>query len=200
MDNCFEMEHDGVYGEQLEKRLRESENTYKVFGFTHIILIGSIADIMDSSMRKILDGMYRKTKIHCKTEKEAELYRQQLCKLYLNQTKRSLAYIDYLEPKLSKVLTVKIEQPVENVHERLVKLRAKVAERTKRVQSLLVMQNLLKTDTVMAEWVVSKVEHFVHEAEKDLGSIKETNKVILPNDFADSLNYINDSINSLKYN
>lgn len=199
MDISIEMEHDCAYSQQLEKRLRETENTYKVFGFTHIILIGSIADIVDTTMRKTFDGMYRKTKIHCKSENETEHYRQQLCKLYLNHAKRGLAYIDNLEPKLSKIMTVKMEHPVESVQERLVALRAKVAERTKRAQSLLVLQNILKTDTIMVEWVVSKVEHFIHESEEDLGSIKQ-NKVISPNDFVDSLNHLKDSINSLKCN
>ncbi|VVC24456.1 Hypothetical protein CINCED_3A024587 [Cinara cedri] len=198
MDNSNEMDHDGMYDQQLEKRLRESENTYKVFGFTHIILIGSIADIVNSSMRKTFECMYRKTKKYCKTENEVELYRQQLCKLYLNHMQRGLGYIDRLEPKLSKVLTVKMKHPVENIQERLLKLRAKVAERTKRVQSLLMLQNLLKTDTIMAEWIVSKVEHSVHEAEIDLSRIKDDNKVIPTNGFVDSLNSINNSINSLK--
>lgn len=185
--------------EELENRLKESVNTYKVFGFSHIIIIGSITDIMDSSFRSIIDGMYRRTKSHCKTDEEVEIYRQRLCKLYLSYVRKGLASIDCLEPKLANILTVKVEKPVEDTSVRLAKLRTMIAERTKRVQSLLALQSRLKTDTVLAEWVISKVEPTLFETEKDLGNAK----CVSPNDFLsifNSLNRIKNSFNSLELN
>uniref|UniRef100_A0A2S2NTS5 Uncharacterized protein n=1 Tax=Schizaphis graminum TaxID=13262 RepID=A0A2S2NTS5_SCHGA len=192
------MEDDNIC-ESFAKRLKESENTYKVFGFSHIIIIGSITDIMDTSIRGIIDGMYRKTKSHCKTDEEVEMYRQRLCKLYLTYLEKGLVNIERLEPKLSDILTVNVENPVGNSSDRLNELRTKVAERTKRLQSLLALQSRLKTDTVLAEWVISKVGPSVHEAEKDLSNMK----CVSPNDvesILNSLNRMKNSFHSLELN
>lgn len=182
---------------ELAKRLKESENTYKLFGFSHIIVIGSITDIMDSSFRSIIDGMYRRTKSHCKSDQEAELYQQQLCKLYLTCLKKGLTHVDLLEPKLAKILAVKLDSPVDSLADKLAALRQKVAERTRRVQSLLAMQNRLKTDIVMAEWVISKVEPNLYEAEKEIANIE----CVSPNNFdsvVNSLNHVKTIFSSLK--
>lgn len=195
--NNIEME-DNIY-EELQIRLKESVNTYKVFGFSHIIIIGSVTDIMDSSLRSIIDGMYRRTKSHCKTDEEVEIYRQRLCKLYLSYFKKGLAKVDCLEPKLANILSVTIEKPIKNINDRIVDLRTMVAERTKRVQSLLALQSRLKTDTVLAEWVISKVEPILFETEKNLGNTK----CVSPNDFLsifNCLNRIKNSFNSLELN
>jgi len=192
------MEEDNVC-EELAKRLKQSENTYKAFGFSHVIIIGSIADIMDTSIRGIIDSMYRKTKLHCKTDEEVEVYRQRLCKLYLIYLKKSLANIDCLEPKLADILTVNVENPIEKFSDRLAELRTRVAQRTKRLQSLLALQNRLKTDTVLAEWVISKVGPAVHEAEKDLSNME----YVSSNDVASILNSLNrmkTSFHSLELN
>jgi len=196
--NRNEMEEENVC-EEFVKRLQESENTYKVFGFSHVIIIGSIADIMDSSIRAIIDGMYRKTKLHCKTDEEVEVYRQRLCKLYLTYLKNGLYNVDRLEPKLANILFVNVEKPVEKLNDRLEDLRTKVSQRTKRLQSLLALQSRLKTDTVLAEWVISKVGPAVHEAEKDLSSVK----CIAPNVIHSillSLNRMKDSLHSFELN
>jgi len=187
-----EMEDVDNVCEHFAKRLKESENTYKVFGFSHIIIIGSIADIMDTSIRAIIDGMYRKTKLHCKTDEEIEAYRRRLCTLYLTYLKKGLANIEHLEPKLADILTVDVENPVEKSNDRLNELKIKVSERTKRLQSLLALQSRLKTDTVMAEWVISKVGPSVHEAEKDLSNIK----CVSPNEVESILNSLNRMKNS----
>lgn len=178
---------------EFAKRLQESENTYKVFGFSHVIIIGSIADIMDTSIRAILDGMFRKTKLHCKTDEEVEVYRQRLCKLYLTYLKKGLENIDRLEPKLADTLIVNVEKPVEKFSDRLNELRSKVAQRTKRLQSLRALQSRLKTDTVLAEWVISKVGPAVHEAEKDLSSVKCVTPNVI-NSVLLSLNRVKDSL------
>lgn len=172
---------------ELMKRLKESENTYKLFGFSHIIIIGSIADIVDSSFRSIIDGMYRRTKSHCKTDEESELYKQRLCELYLRYLRKGLVHVDRLEPRLASILAVKVERPAESPSNRLAALRKKVTERTRRVQSLLAMQSRLKTDIVMAEWVNSKVEPIVNKAEKEIGNIES----VSPNDFAFMVNRLN---------
>jgi len=192
------MEDDNIC-ESFAKRLQESENTYKVFGFSHIIIIGSIADIMDTSIRAIIDGMYRKTKLHCKTDEEVEVYRKRLCKLYLTYLEKGLVNIERLEPKLSDILSVNVENPVGNSSDKLNELKTKVAERTKRLQSLLALQSRLKTDTVLAEWVISKVGPSVHEAEKDLSNMK----CVSPNDvesILNSLNRMKNSFHSLELN
>jgi len=183
---------------ELTKRLKESENTYKLFQFSHFIIIRSIADIMDSTLRITIDNMYRKTKLHCKTDEEAELYRQQLCKLYLMYMKKGLINIENVEPKLFNILIVNVDKPVENLNKRLDELRAKIAQRMKRVQSLLSLQSRMKTDTVLAEWVISKVEPSVHEAENDLanlGSVSPNNVSILS-----SLNRMKNCFHSLELN
>lgn len=190
--DCNEVEEDNVCVE-FAKRLQESENTYKVFGFSHVIIIGSIADIMDTSIRAILDGMFRKTKLHCKTDEEVEVYRQRLCKLYLTYLKKGLENIDRLEPKLADTLIVNVEKPVEKFSDRLNELRSKVAQRTKRLQSLRALQSRLKTDTVLAEWVISKVGPAVHEAEKDLSSVKCVTPNVI-NSVLLSLNRVKDSL------
>lgn len=183
---------DGNSFKELTKRLKESENTYKLFGFSHFIITRSIADIMDSTLRITIDNMYRKTKHHCKTNEESELYRQQLCKLYLMYMKKGLVNVEILEPKLFNILIVSVDKPVKNLDE----LRAKIAQRMKRVQSLLSLQSLMKTDTVLAEWVISKVEPSVHEAENDLanlGSVSPNNVSILS-----SLNRMKNCFHSLE--
>lgn len=157
---------------ELVKRLKDAEDSYKVYGFSHVIVTASLVDIMDTSYRKGIDGMYRKTKVHSQNPEEAEKYRQLLCKLYLLYIERSLKVISFAEPKLSSVLKVEVETPTQNTNEKLMKLRALVSEKTKRIQSLTVLHNLLKTDTVLAEWVVFKVEPIVREAEKDLPVIE----------------------------
>lgn len=194
----YEMEDDDVECEELTKRLAESENTYKLYGFSHIIIIRSVVDIMDTSFRQIIDGMYRRTKSHCKTDSEVELYRKGLCKLYLTYVKRGLANVERLEPKLSKILTVKVESSTENLSDRLIELREKVAKQTIRFQSLLALQNHLKTNTILAEWVISKTEPIVHEAEKDLVNLKNIslNGVSILN----RLNHINNCLRSLEFN
>lgn len=184
---------------ELVKRLKESEKSYKVFGFSHIIIIGSIADLMDTSFRTTIDGMFRRTKSHCKTDEETELYRQNLCKLYLTYLQRGLCNIDCLEPKLSTILTVKEECSIETVQNRLIKLRTKVAERTKRFQSLIALQNRLKTNTVLAEWIFSKVEPTVCEAEKNLANIQiESHDDIVS--ILSNLNRLKNSFQSLELN
>lgn len=187
MDNN-EMEID--VQDELAKRLKESEKSYKVFGFTHIIVIGYIADLMDSSFRTNIDAMFRRTKSHCKTDEEVDLYRQNLCKLYLTYLQRGLVNIDSLEPKLATILTVKEESPIETVQKRLIKLRTKVADRMKRFQSLLALQVRLKNNTILAKWTMSKVEPIVKEAENDLANIQ-----IEPHD--DIVSILN-NLNSLK--
>lgn len=169
----------------LAERLKEAENAYKLFGFSHFIITGSIADIMDSSFRLIIDGMYRRTKSHCKSNEESQLYKQSLCKLYLTCLQKGLAHVDRLEPKLAKVLAVNVERPA--VSNRLALLRKTVAEKTKRVQSLLMIQSHLKTDVIMAEWVNSKVEPIVYEAEKEISNIE----CVSTNDFASMVNSLN---------
>lgn len=181
--------------QEFANRLKGSVNSYKVFGFSHIVVIGSIADILDSSLRTIIDGMYRRTKIHCKTEEESELYRQRLCKLYLTYFKKGLANVDRLEPKLAKILTVQVESPNESLADRLAALRIKVAERTKRVQSLLALQNRMKTDTVFTEWIISKVEHPIYEAQKELANVE----CVSPNDFASGKNNLDRLKNAINY-
>jgi len=197
MDNN-EMEDDNVCDE-FAKRLKESENTYKVFGFSHVIIVGSIADIMDSSIRAIIDGMYRKTKLHCKTDEEVEVYRQRLCKLYLTYVKKGLDNVDRLEPKLAETLIVNVEKPVEEFRDRLDELRTKVAQRTKRLQSLVALQSRLKTDTVLAEWVISKVGPAVHEAEKDLSDVKCIAPDVIHSILL-GLNRMKDSLHSFELN
>lgn len=172
---------------ELVKRLKESKNAYKLFGFSHIIIIGSIADIMDSSFRSIIDSMYRRTKSHCKTNEESVLYKQRLCELYLRYLRKGLVHVDRLEPRLANILAVKVERPAESPSNRLAALRKKVAERTRRIQSLLSMQSRLKTDIVMAEWVNSKVEPIVYEAEKEIDNIES----VSPNDFVSMVNSLN---------
>lgn len=181
---------------ELMKRLKESENTYKLFGFSHFIIIHSIADIMDSILRTTINNMYVKTKLHCKTDEEAEFYRHQLCKLYLVYMEKGLANVESLEPKLFKILNVKVENTIENLNERLAVLRTKVAQRTKRVQSLLALQNRMKTDTVLAEWVISKVEPSVHDAENDLVNLE----CVSPNNVSilSSLNRMKNCFHSLE--
>ncbi|KAL5242354.1 hypothetical protein ACI65C_009764 [Semiaphis heraclei] len=193
-----EMEEENVC-EEFAKRLQESENTYKVFGFSHVIIIGSIADIMDSSIRAIIDGMYRKTKLHCKTDVEIEVYRQRLCKLYLTYLKNGLDSVDRLEPKLADILIVNVEKPIEKFNDRLDELRTKVAQRTKRLQSLLALQSRLKTDTVLAEWVISKVGPAVHEAEKDLSNVKCIDPNVIHSKLL-RLNHMKDSLHSFELN
>lgn len=190
-------ENDGY--QEFANRLKESVNCYKVFGFSHIVVIGSIADILDSSLRTILDGMYRRTKTHCKTEEESEVYRQRLCKLYLTYLRKGLANVDRLEPKLAKILTVQVESPNESLTDRLASLRMMVAERTKRAQSLVALQSRMKTEAVFAEWVISKVEQPIYEAQKELAEVE----CLSPADFASSKNNLNrlrDSINYLDLN
>lgn len=183
---------------ELMKRLKESENTYKLFGFSHFIIIHSIADIMDSTLRITIDKMYLKTKLHCKTDEEVEFYRQQLCKLYLAYMEKGLANIENLEPKLFKILSVKVENPIENLNERLAVLRTKVVQRMKRVQSLLALQSRMKTDIVLAEWVISKVEPSVHDAENDFANLE----CVSPNNITilSSLNRMKNCFHSLELN
>lgn len=191
-------EEDGAECKELVRRLKESENSYKLFGFSHVIIIGSITNVMDSTLRLIMDGMYRRTKSHCKTDLERDHYQQQLCKLYLTYLKNGLAHIDLLEPKLARILSVKTENPNKNTSEKLADLRAKVAERTKRVQSLTALQSRLKTDFVMAEWVISKVEPILNKAENDLAAIE----CISSDDVSSILNNLNRAksmFNSLKF-
>lgn len=185
--------------QELTKRLKESEKSYKVFSFSHVIITSSVVDIMDTSLRTIMDGMFRRTKSHCKTEQEIEMYRQRLCKLYLAYIKKGLAIVDCLEPKLAKILIVKEEAPSESLNDRLNTLRMKVAERTKRLQSLLALQSRLKTDTVLAEWVISKAEPIVHEAKQNLDNMecvssKDVSSIL------NSLNRMKNSFDSLEIN
>jgi|UniRef100_A0A2S2R2G2 hypothetical protein len=189
---------ENVY-QELENRVKGSVNSYKVFGFSHIVVIGSVADIMDSSLRTIIDGMFRRTKTHCKNEEESELYRQRLCKLYLTYFRKGLVNVDLLEPKLAKILTVQVESPNECLADRLAALRLKVAERTKRVKSLLALQSRLKTNTVFAEWTISKVEQPIYEAQKELANVE----CVSPDDFTfikNNLNRLRNSINYLDLN
>lgn len=199
--NLFLMNNDvmdvNVYSE-LSKRLNESEKSHKVFGFSHIIVIDSITNIMDTSFRTVIDGMFRRTKLHCKTDEEAELYRQNLCKLYLSYIQRGLTNIDSLEPKLSKILTVEEKNYIEN-KDRLSSMRTKVAEQTKRVQSLLALQSRLKSNTVLAEWIISKVEPTVYEAEKDLANIQSESQDDIES-ILNNLNHIKNSFQSFKLN
>jgi len=192
------MEDDEKACKELTERLEESENTYKLYGFSHIIIIRSVVDIMDTSFRQIIDGMYRRTKSHCKTDREVELYRQGLCKLYLTYLKRGLANVECLEPKLSKILTVKVENSSENLNDRLAELREKVAEKTIRFQSLLALQNHLKTNMILAEWVISKAEPIVHNVEKDLANLK--NISLTGVSVLSKLNHINNCLRSLEFN
>lgn len=185
--------------QEFANRLKGSVNSYKVFGFSHIVVISSITDIMDSSLRSIIDGMYRRTKAHCKTEEESELYRQCLCKLYLAYFRKGLVNVDRLEPKLADILTVQVESPNESLTDRLAALRLKVAERTKRVQSLLALQSRMKTDTVFTEWIISKVEQPLRESKNKLAN-KEHFSL---DDFEkgkNNLNRLRDSINYLDLN
>lgn len=188
-----EINSEDIVCQELTKRLKESEKSYKVFGFSHIIITGSVVDLMDTSFRTIIDGMFRRTKTHCITEQETEMYRKQLCKLYLAYVKKGLNIVDCLEPKLAKILTVNEEAPSGSLNARLTTLRTKVAERTKRLQSLLALQNRLRTDTVLAEWVISKAEPIVYEAEKNLSNIK----CVSPKDVLSILNSLNRMKNSL---
>jgi len=194
-----EIKDDKKSSKELTKRLEESENTYKLYGFSHIIIIRSVVDIMDTSFRKIIDGMYRRTKSHCKTDEEVELYRQRLCKLYLTFVKRGLANVERLEPKLSTILTVEVENSTVNLNDRLIELKNKIAERTKRVQSLLALQHRLKTNTILAEWVISKVEPIVYKAETDFTNLEN----VSPNSvqsILNSLNRINRCLQCLEFN
>lgn len=185
--------------QELTKRLKESEKSFKVFGFSHVIITGSIVDIMDTSFRTIIDGMFRRTKSHCKTEQETEIYRQRLCKLYLAYVNKGLPIVDCLEPKLAKILTVKEEISSESLNDRLASLKTKIAKRTNRLQSLMALQSRLKTDTVLAEWVISKAEPIVYEAEKNLGDME----YVSPKDVLSILNTLNrmkNSFDSLEIN
>lgn len=185
--------------EELFQRLKKSENTYKLFGFSHVIIIGSIADIMDTSIRVIIDGMYRKTKLHCKSDEELEVYRQRLCKLYLTYLAKGLMNVDHLEPKLADILVVNVENPSEKFTNKLDELRLKVAQRTRRLQGLLALQNRLKTDSVLAEWVISKVGPSVHDAEKNISDIEWISPLSVDS-ILHSMNYLKNSLNSLKIN
>lgn len=173
MDISEPMEHDngGDVCEALAERLERCEDMHKVFDFSHVIVTGCVVDIMDSSFRSIIDGMYRRTKSHCKTDEESEAYRQRLCKLYLTYLERGLARMDRLEPTLADILTVE-RSTDSDVGDRLAELRAKVDERRKRVQGLLALRQRLKTDTVLAAWVISKVEPIVDKADSDLATMK----------------------------
>lgn len=194
-----EMNAEDYVCQELTKRLKESEKSYKVFDFSHVIITGSVVDIMDTFLRSVIDSMFRRTKLHCKTEQETEMYRQRLCKLYLAYVNKGLAIVDCLEPKLAKILIVKEEAHSENLNDRLATLRIKVAERTKRLQSLLALQSRLKTDTVLAEWVISKAEPVVYEAEKNLSNME----CVSPKDvlsILNSLNRMKNSFDSLEIN
>lgn len=194
--NSIEMKHDNVCDE-FAKLLEKSNNTYKVFGFSHVIIINSIADIMDTAIRTIIDGMYRKTKLHCKNDAESKVYRERLGKLYLTYLERGLTNIDCLEPKLADILTVNIENSVPKCSRRLSELRTKVAQRSKRLQSLFALQSRMKTDTVLAEWVISKVGPAIHEAKKDLSNLEyvSSNDIV---SIPTSLKHIENSVCSLE--
>lgn len=170
MDIDSKMEDKECY--ELKKRLEEAENCYKVFGFSHIIIIGSLADIMDVTFRKNVDVMFRKTKTHCKTKEETELYRQQLCRLYLTYAERALTVSSCLEPKLAQILKVEVDKPNENLDDKILALKKKKNELTKRIQSLLTLQSRMKTEMVYAEWIISKVEPSIYAAEKDIASME----------------------------
>lgn len=177
MDVSDLMEHDDGGDDDvcgaLTKRLEQCKNTYKVFNFSHIIVTGCAVDIMDSSFRLIIDGMYRRTKSHCKTVEESDAYRQRLCKLYLTYLERGLARVDRLESTLADVLAVDHPHVAGDASGRLAELRAKVTERTKRLHSLLALRQRLKTDTVVSDWVISKVEPTVYKAESDQATMKK---------------------------
>lgn len=158
----------------LTRRLEEAENCFKVYGFSHVIIMRSVVDLVDVSLRKNIDCMFRKTKSYCKNDIELELYRQQLCKLYLKYTESCVAVSDRLEPELSRILRVEVERTPgkAEIHARVCQLRTRVAEMTTRIQSLLALQNRMNTEAVMAEWVFSKVEPIVFQAELDLANMK----------------------------
>jgi len=128
-----------------------------------------------------------------------ELYRQRLGKLYLTYVKRGLANVERLEPKLSKILTVKVENTNENLNDILAELKKKVAERTKRFHSLLALQHRLKINIILAEWVISKVEPIVHNAEKDLANLENISSNSVTS-ILSSLNRINNCFHSLEFN
>jgi len=144
--------------------------------------------------------MYRRTKSHCKTDEEAELYRQQLCKLYLIYLRKGIACVDRLEPVLSNILRVKKDNSINiSTNDRLGELRKKVAERTIRIQSLLMMQNRLKTENKMADMVIFKSEPIVYKAEKELTNIKCVSSNDILSDIK-RLNRVRNTVQSLVLN